>query len=201
MPRSTDPKNLERVLDAAAELFLAEGYDAATMQQLADKLGLHKSSLYHYVDGKEDLLQQLTDSAQAAGEAALDEAEQAADENAFLAALSLAVDQTLGDIGRVSLVLRQKPGTATGDAVVERRRAYDRRLSALIEKAQQAGGVRGDIHPMLMARLTLGMVSWLVEWYDSELSRFDSDVIREAILAMVTSGVVVGAEVGATEGD
>ena len=40
MPRKTDPKNLERVLDAAAELFLAEGYDAATMQQLADKLGL-----------------------------------------------------------------------------------------------------------------------------------------------------------------
>ena len=56
MARKTDPKNFERVLDAAATLFLDVGYDAASMQQLADRLGLHKSSLYHYVDSKEDLL-------------------------------------------------------------------------------------------------------------------------------------------------
>jgi len=41
------------------------------MQQLADKLGLHKSSLYHYVDSKNDLLDQLTRSAQDAAEADL----------------------------------------------------------------------------------------------------------------------------------
>lgn len=194
MPRKTDPKNLERVLDAAAELFLAEGYDAATMQQLADKLGLHKSSLYHYVDGKEDLLAQLTSQAQADAEEALADAEKDPDiEHGFLGALGLAVDQTLRDSGRVSMVLRQRGGTPTGDAVVERRRAYDRRLSALIEEGQLAGQIRDDIHPMLMARLTMGMVSWLIEWYDAERSRFEPDVVREAILALVTSGVVTKA--------
>lgn len=190
MPRKTDPKNLERVLDAAAGLFLSEGYDAATMQQLADRLGLHKSSLYHYVDGKEDLLERLTRSAQETAESDLEDAEDDP-ENGLLAALGLAIDQTLSDVGRVSLVLRQKPGTPTGDAVVERRRAYDRRLSALIEQSQQSGAIRGDLHPMLLARLTLGMVAWLVEWYDPELSRFKPEEIREAILALVTSGVVV----------
>lgn len=190
MPRKTDPKNLERVLDAAAGLFLSEGYDAATMQQLADRLGLHKSSLYHYVDGKEDLLERLTGAAQDTAESDLKDAEDDP-ENGFLAALGLAVDQTLSDVGRVSLVLRQKPGTPTGDAVVERRRAYDRRLSALIEQSQRSGAIRGDLHPMLLARLTLGMVAWLVEWYDPELSRFKPEEIREAILALVTSGVVV----------
>jgi AcrR family transcriptional regulator len=190
MSRKTDPKKLERVLDAASDLFLAEGYDAASMQQLADKLGLHKSSLYHYVDGKEDLLEQLTQSAQDTAEADLATAEEDPD-NGFLAALSLAVDQTLNDVGRTSLVLRQKPGTTTGDAVVERRRAYDRRLSKLIEEAQQSGKMRDDIHPMLLARLTMGMVSWLVEWYDPTLSRFDPDEIRKAALALVTSGVII----------
>ncbi len=43
MPRQTDPKNLERLLGASAELFLVEGYDGASMQQLADSVGLHKS--------------------------------------------------------------------------------------------------------------------------------------------------------------
>ncbi len=189
MPRNADPKNLERVLDAAADLFRAEGYDAATMQQLADRLGLHKSSLYHYVDGKEDLLERLTGSAQETAESDLEDAERDP-ENGFLTALSLAIEQTLGDLGRVSLVLRQKPGTPAGDAVVERRRSYDRRLSQLIEQAQRSGAIRDDIHPMLLARLTLGMVSWLVEWYDPELSRFRPEEIREAILALVTSGVV-----------
>ena len=190
MPRKTDPKNLERVLDAAADLFRAEGYDAATMQQLADRLGLHKSSLYHYVDGKEDLLEKLTTSAQDTAEADLEAAERNP-ENGFLTALSLAAEQTLRDLGRTGLVLRQKPGTPTGDAVIERRRSYDRRLSALIEKAQQSGTIRDDIHPLLLSRLTLGMVSWLIEWYDPTLSRFKPEEVREAILALVTDGVVV----------
>jgi AcrR family transcriptional regulator len=190
MSRKTDPKKLERVLDAASDLFLSEGYDAASMQQLADKLKLHKSSLYHYVDGKEDLLEQLTRSAQDTAETDLGTAEQDPD-NGFLTALSLAVDQTLNDVGRTSLVLHQKPGTTTGDAVVERRRAYDRRLSKLITEAQASGKMRDDIHPMLLARLTMGMVSWLVEWYDPALSRFEPEEIRAAAIALVTSGVIV----------
>lgn len=189
MPRKTDPKNHERVLNVAAALFREEGYEAASMQQLADRLGLHKSTLYHYVDGKEDLLQQLTNEAQETAENDLKFAEEDPD-NAFLVALSMAIDQTLGDLGRTSLVLRQKPGTPTGDAVVERRRVYDRRLANLIKRAQKSGAIRDDIHPMLLARLTLGMVSWLIEWYDPDLSRFKPEEVREAIITLVKNGVV-----------
>ena len=197
MPRKTDPKRLQRVLDEAADLFLAEGYDAATMQQLADRLGLHKSSLYHYVDGKEDLLKRLTTQAQDDAEQVLDQAEVDPDnEHGFLTAVGLAVDQTVSDSGRVSLVLRQKPGTPTGDAVIKRRRAYDRRLSVLIDDAQAAGQIRDDIHPMLMARLTLGMVSWLIEWYDPELSRFEPEMVREAVLALLSGGVLTSNDPG-----
>lgn len=193
MPRKTDPKNLERVLAAAAELFLAEGYDAATMQQLADKLGLHKSSLYHYVDSKEELLDLLTSSAQKEAEESLDAIDGLEeDENAFFVALGLAAEQTLRDRGRVSLVLRQKPGTNTGDSVVDRRRAHDHRLADLITIGQKSGHIRDDIHPLLLARLTMGMVSWLIEWYDADLSRFEPDVVRDAILAIVTTGVLAG---------
>ena len=128
MARKTDPKNFERVLDTAAELFLSEGYDAATMQQLADRLGLHKSSLYHYVDSKEDLLKHLIDEAQTTAENDLDVAEQDL-ENGYLTALKLAIEQTLNDRSRVSLVLRQKPGSATGDGAITRRRSWARMAS------------------------------------------------------------------------
>ena len=189
MARKTDPKNFERVLDAAAELFLDVGYDAASMQQLADRLGLHKSSLYHYVNGKEELLEHLTDAAQTTAERDLETAEQDL-ENGFLTAVRLAVLQTLNDRGRVSLVLRT-PGTATGEGVLARRRAYDRRLARLIERDQQAGVIRDDIHPMLLSRLTLGLVAWVVEWYDPKRTRFKVEEICDAAIAVVSHGVTV----------
>ena len=190
MARKTDPKNFERVLDAAATLFLEVGYDASSMQQLADRLGLHKSSLYHYVDGKEDLLEHLIDAAQTTAEHDLETAEQDL-ENGYLTAVRLAIEQTLNDRSRVSLVLRQKPGSASGDGVVARRRAYDKRLAQLIERDQRSGVIRDDIHPMLVARLTLGLVAWVVEWYDPKLTRFSADEICEAALALVTHGVIL----------
>lgn len=190
MPRQTDPKNLERLLEAAAELFLVEGYDGASMQQLADRVGLHKSSLYHYVNGKEDLLGKLTDEAQTAAAENLKEAEAKKDKKeAFIDALTFAIDQTLNDIGKVSLVLRQKPDSVTGERITERRREHDNRLSTIIEEAQKSGEIRGDIHPVLLSRLVMGMIAWLVEWYDPKRTRFDQETIREAILSLIINGV------------
>ena len=191
MPRQTDPKNLERLLEAAAELFLVEGYDGASMQQLADSVGLHKSSLYHYVTGKEDLLGKLTSEAQSAAEKNMAEAEAKNDKKqAMVDALTFAIDQTLDDLGKVSLVLRQKPDSVTGEKITERRREHDRRLSAIIETAQQSGDVRNDIHPVLLSRLLMGMIAWLVEWYDPKRTRFEKDEIREAILSLILNGIV-----------
>ena len=191
MPRQTDPKNLERLLEAAAELFLVEGYDGASMQQLADSVGLHKSSLYHYVTGKEDLLGKLTSEAQSAAEKNMAEAEAKNDKKqAMIDALTFAIDQTLDDLGKVSLVLRQKPDSVTGEKITERRREHDRRLSAIIEAAQQSGDVRNDIHPVLLSRLLMGMIAWLVEWYDPKRTRFEKDEIREAILSLILNGIV-----------
>ncbi len=191
MPRQTDPKNLERLLEAAAELFLVEGYDGASMQQLADSVGLHKSSLYHYVTGKEDLLAKLTSEAQTAAESNMAKAEAKEDrKEALIDALTFAIDQTLNDLGKVSLVLRQKPDSVTGELITERRREHDRRLSAIIEAAQRSGDVRDDIHPVLLSRLLMGMIAWLVEWYDPKRTRFDKEEIRAAILSLIVNGIV-----------
>ncbi|BEQ14148.1 TetR/AcrR family transcriptional regulator [Desulfoferula mesophila] len=58
------PKGRERqkqLYDAAARLFAAQGYHATSLRELAEALGLNKSSLYHYFDSKQDLLYQLLD--------------------------------------------------------------------------------------------------------------------------------------------
>ncbi len=45
----------ERVIRKARELFLAQGYAAVSMQQIADAVGVNKATLYHYFRDKQAL--------------------------------------------------------------------------------------------------------------------------------------------------
>src|ERR1035441_5398262 len=61
MARPIDPNREElkrEILDHAARVFAAHGYRNTTTEDLADKVQLKKSSLYHYFDSKEAILYQ-----------------------------------------------------------------------------------------------------------------------------------------------
>lgn len=49
------PSTRERIHAAALKLFSRYGFDAVTLQQVADEVGIHKSSLFHHYGGKLDL--------------------------------------------------------------------------------------------------------------------------------------------------
>ena len=53
-----DMNKRERIIDAAIEVFCAQGYEAASMADVAQKAGVGKGTLYLYVDSKEDLFEQ-----------------------------------------------------------------------------------------------------------------------------------------------
>lgn len=46
----------ERLVDAARELFWAQGYEATSVAQILERAEVHSGSLYHYFRGKQDLL-------------------------------------------------------------------------------------------------------------------------------------------------
>lgn len=46
----------QEVLDTAARIFREKGYKAATVQDIADALGMLKGSIYYYIKSKEELL-------------------------------------------------------------------------------------------------------------------------------------------------
>src|SRR5579875_524409 len=47
---------LDDIVAAAAKVFRTKGYHAATVQDIADEVGILKGSLYHHLDSKEELL-------------------------------------------------------------------------------------------------------------------------------------------------
>jgi TetR/AcrR family transcriptional regulator, cholesterol catabolism regulator len=50
------PERLSQILDGALKIFYDRGYDATSMQDVADAVGILKGSIYHYIDTKEDIL-------------------------------------------------------------------------------------------------------------------------------------------------
>jgi AcrR family transcriptional regulator len=46
----------EEILDAAAKVFLQNGYEASSLQEIATNVGILKGSIYYYIKTKEDLL-------------------------------------------------------------------------------------------------------------------------------------------------
>jgi AcrR family transcriptional regulator len=46
----------DRILDVALDLFVDQGYDATSLRQIAERLGVTKAALYYYFEAKEDIL-------------------------------------------------------------------------------------------------------------------------------------------------
>src|SRR5579883_2556775 len=56
---ASNQARFDEVIDAASEVFREKGYLAATLQDIAGRLGMLKGSLYYYIDSKEDLLYEI----------------------------------------------------------------------------------------------------------------------------------------------
>lgn len=49
----------DRILDTALKLFTEKGFDATTLQEIADRLGFTKAAIYYHFRSKEDILMAL----------------------------------------------------------------------------------------------------------------------------------------------
>jgi AcrR family transcriptional regulator len=64
------------VLDTAQRLFAEQGYDATSLQMIADAMGVTKANVYYYFHTKAEILTAITSPALAAVEALFDSASQ-----------------------------------------------------------------------------------------------------------------------------
>ncbi|MCG8928094.1 TetR/AcrR family transcriptional regulator [Lentzea sp. CC55] len=159
--------DLETLLEAAAELFYERGYDSTSIQDLAHRLGVTKSALYHHVPGKEALLRLAVDRAldglfaevaklDAVGGRAVDRLE-------HLVRGSVAV--LVERLPFVTLLLRVRGNSETERDALARRREFDQVVTALVADAAAEGDLRADVDPATTTRLLFGMVNSVIEWY------------------------------------
>lgn len=56
---STGQRTLERIIEAAEEVFIRYGFEGARMDQIAERAGVRKANIYYYFSSKEELYRAL----------------------------------------------------------------------------------------------------------------------------------------------
>ena len=163
-------KRDDEVVAAAAKVFHERGYSAATVQDIADELGILKGSLYHYIETKEDLLFRLFEQVHKDVEAILEEVV-AVEGLDPLERIRLYVRRqiahNLHDLERISIYYHEleRLGPDRRKAVIGWRRRHDRFLADLIREAQDAGQADPSIDAGLLAKCAFATIIWPYRWF------------------------------------
>jgi AcrR family transcriptional regulator len=187
--------DLESLLVIAVAVFNERGYDGTSMEDLSRRLGISKSSIYHHVDSKEELLALALDRA-------LDglfsvAAQVAGSDRPAIERLELLVRASVGVLADrlpyVTLLLRARGNTPTERKALARRREFDQIVADLVKEAERDGDIRPDVDPAVTARLLFGMVNSLVEWYrpGGRGAAAGSTTLADAVCAVAFDGLRV----------
>jgi AcrR family transcriptional regulator len=182
--------DIESLLTVAVVVFNERGYDATSMEELAQRLGIGKSAIYHHVQSKEALLGLALDRAlQGLEEAASDV--RRLDGPAVLRLESLvrrSVAVLVEHVPYVTLLLRVHGNSPVERDALTRRRRLDRFAAALVAEAVHDGDLRPDIDPKITARLLFGMVNSLIEWVRPE-SAHDAVALADGVTTVAFEGL------------
>lgn len=182
--------DLDSLLAIAVSVFNQRGYDGTSMEHLSERLGISKSSIYHHVTGKEELLRLALDRALDALFAAAEKPDTTTGpaidrlENLVRHSLHVLVDE----LPYVTLLLRVRGNTTIERRALARRRDFDHIVGSLVQDACDEGSIRPDVDPALTARLIFGTVNSVTEWYRPSQG-LDSDELAEAVVVMIFKGL------------
>jgi AcrR family transcriptional regulator len=187
------PRREEEVMEAATRIFYERGFGAARVQHVADDLRINKSSLYYYIDTKEDLLYRIFDQVHSDIEDMLAEITETEEELDALRRIAIYVRRqiaySLEHHERMS-VYHHEMDHLTGarlDLVRDRRRRHDYVLTRLIQRAQQDGMVSETLDARLLSNCLFAVVVSTHRWY-----RRGSRTDRESIVEHCTGFVLRG---------
>jgi AcrR family transcriptional regulator len=164
-----DSQRFQAILESAARVICARGYDGASMQEIAEACGMTKAGLYHHIETKEKLLLAIMNYGMDLFEEqviakVIDIADPVERLKACMAKNIKLV--TSGSSKEVTIILHEH-NTLTGHAGREinaRKKKYVRFLESAIAEAIRRGQIR-RVDSTLAAFAFLGSVLWTYKWF------------------------------------
>ena len=197
-PSGDAPKRRNRkgdVMAAAVDVFWRKGYAAASVQDVAEGVGVLKGSLYYYISSKEDLLFGIVVDVHDESRRILDDAVEldARPLERLRTYMERHVEWYLDNVEKVTVYFRDRR-YLTGERlqlVTERRGDYDRVVRQLIRSAQEAGEVDSGIDVNYASLFLLAAVNHVPEWYERDAGDSPSHIARA--YADLAVGTLLGA--------
>ena len=159
----------QEIVAVATQIFYEKGYQGASLQDLADRVGILKGSIYYYIASKQDLLIAVIEEVHTTGIANI--VSLAATEGNALTRLQRVI------IGHIEHVAKNLIPTTVFlhelDSLTPENRArilggdhsYQQVFRSLIIEGKKEGVVRAEIDAKLGALSILGSLNWIYRWY------------------------------------
>jgi AcrR family transcriptional regulator len=184
---ASEPDRLDEIYRAAAKIICEKGYDATSMNDIAEAVGLTKAGLYHHISGKRDLLFRIMNFG-------LDSLEE---QVIFPARAVLDAEQRLRSIitrhvhlitsrsthegnNPVTIILDEVAGLTSGQRrkINQRKREYVDLIRDTLRELQAGGRLR-DLDVTAATFSLLGMILWLSRWYNPDGRLGPDEIARE----------------------
>jgi AcrR family transcriptional regulator len=182
--------NIESLTQISIDLFMSRGYEATSVERIAQAAGITKSAIYYHVASKEELLRRAISNA--VGKLFEILKEPKAENGTPLARLEYIlrrlVEVEFGHLKEIALLLRVRGTTKTERWALQKRREFDRHVQELIVLAQDAGEIRRDIDALAIDRLVFGMLTWIPEWYYKG-HKIPPNTLVDAAIALILEGI------------
>ncbi len=184
----------QMIIDTAVKLFHRKGYRSATLDDVANELGLTRPALYHYVSCKEDLLSQIY----------LQALESFFDTIYEITTMELTPHEKLKtfihrhlntvvieNIAMFSVFFSEENQLPKRDfqKIHKEKRKFTKVVEDIIIEGIQQGYFR-QVDPKLQASAIIGMCNWLYRWYNPEQSSFNPEEIEEQFTGLIENGLL-----------
>ena len=185
-------ERLAEIYRTAAQIILRKGYDATSVNDIANALGMTKAGLYHYINGKKELLFDIMNfGLDELEEEVVTPAHQIADAGARLRFI-IASHARLVTRGQGAITILVDEITALtpaqGRKITHRKREYFDRLRGLLNNIKAEGRL-ADVDTTTATFSLLGMVNWLSRWFRQD-GALNEEQVAEEIAKIALHGLM-----------
>jgi AcrR family transcriptional regulator len=183
----------EAVLRMAAQVFNEKGYQASTLDEVAERLNVTKPTLYYYVKSKDEILyecvrigltmlQDAITEVGASGGSAMDK---------LVAAMHKYTEIVTMDFGMCLIRVGEDPLPPESRRKLRRMKAaIDKEFRELIRLGIEEGSIV-PCDPKIAAFTLAGALSWIGRWYRPGGALSPDDIARQCI-ALLANGLCSG---------
>jgi len=195
----------QMIIDAATEIFHQKGYHQATLDDVAQELGVTKAALYHYFSSKEAILSVIYMQAMEnyfarfAGAGQLQERNLSPPEKLRFFIRNHIQQVAVDNLSMLAVFLTEENQLPAEDyrRISQEKRKYNQVVEGIIEEGQAQGFFR-PMNARLLANAILGMCNSLYRWYRPGKGGPGAGEVIDLFVALLESGYLEERGAGST---